>query len=71
MKFHFWQHKETEEVFAVRLDEQGKITGGSGPLRASSIRDSLLDHFVYFRCIGEFIANNSDEYRPYEGPVGR
>jgi hypothetical protein len=71
MKFHFWQHKETEEVFAVRMDEQGKITRGSGPLQASSIRQSLFDHFVYFRCIGEFIANNSDEYRAYEGPVGR
>jgi hypothetical protein len=71
MKYQFWQHKETEEVFAVRMDEKEKITGGSGPLQASSIRNILLAHFVYFRCIGEFIANNSDEYRPYEAPVGR
>jgi hypothetical protein len=71
MKYHFWQHKETEEVFAVRMDEQGKITGGSGPLQTSSIQNTFLAQFVYFKCIGEFIANNSDEYRPYEVACGK
>ncbi len=70
MNYHLWQHKETEDIFAVRRNEEGKITGASGPLAPSSLKNSLLHHFIYFRSIGEFIANNSDEYRPYEGPLG-
>jgi hypothetical protein len=69
MKYHIWQHRETEDIFAVRMNEEGVITGASGPLAQRSLKESLIHHFIYFRCIGEFIANNSEEYRPYEGPL--
>jgi hypothetical protein len=67
MKYIFLRHRETEDIFAVRMNEEGKITGAAGPLPARSLKNSLLPHFIYFRSIGEFIGSNSDEYLPCEG----
>jgi len=45
--YEFWEHGQSGEVFAVRLDWQRRITGCQGPLFSNQIRNERLRAYHY------------------------
>ncbi len=65
MGYQFKQHRRSHEIFAVRFNSRGVITGASGPLSPVTLRQLVPKHLIYFRNFGELIARNIEEYEPY------
>ena len=45
--FEFWEHGQSGEVFAVRLDRGGAVTGLHGPLVSDQIHTAELPSYPY------------------------
>ena len=45
--YEFWEHGQSGEVFAVRLNRQRQITGCKGPLFSNQIRQEKLYDYRY------------------------
>jgi hypothetical protein len=45
--YEFWEHGQSGEVYAIRLDPQGRITGCRGPLLSDQIHTDQLPHYPY------------------------
>ena len=65
MRYQFKQHRRSHEIFAVRFNARGIITGASGPLSPATLCELPPKHLIYFRNFGELIARNIEEYEPY------
>ena len=46
-KYELWEHGQSGEVFAVRLNRVGRITGCRGPLFSNEMRTSRLPEYRY------------------------
>ena len=42
LKYELWEHGQSGEVFAVRLDRTGQITGLRGPLLSNQLYNGAL-----------------------------
>jgi hypothetical protein len=46
-RYEFWAHGQSGEVFAVRLNVKGSITGCRGPLLSNEMRTARLPEYRY------------------------
>jgi hypothetical protein len=47
MRYRFAQHKLSQEIWATRIDEGGRVVAICGPLPLTDVSDSLLPEYVY------------------------
>ena len=45
--YQFWEHGQSGEVFAIRLDGSGRITGLRGPLFSNQMLSNQLPVYRY------------------------
>jgi hypothetical protein len=45
--YDLWEHGQSGTVFAVRMNETGRLTGCCGPLLSNQIRVSALEQYPY------------------------
>lgn len=47
MRYLFLQHKLSNETWAARVNDAGRVVGVNGPLAAGAVSDSLLPMYSY------------------------
>ena len=46
-RYEFWEHDQSGEIYAVRLNDRGDIDGFYGPLLSHQVRADRLAQFPY------------------------
>jgi hypothetical protein len=66
--YRFWEHGQSGSVFAVRLNEQERLTGCHGPLLSNEIRAAQLPRYLYDEDPKQlaWIEGHRDNWVPFE-----
>ena len=62
MRYEFWQHKRSGEVWAMMLDDDGEIIGSCGPLHYSEIGAAKHGDYDYTDENNEWFAEYDDDF---------
>jgi hypothetical protein len=67
MRYQFWKHSKTGEVYAVRIDKDGIVTGAVGPMHYLDRKDEDLPYYEYDDDPedGEWMQRNKDNFLLY------